>query len=238
MANANTGRVFAGPPPPLILLPPEQHPDERLRTDLLGPVVDAIPVPQLKDNAPPGTPLITGVPSVNNNLLTMATLSQLVPNIKIRQVHQSIKQILLHHNHRVVGSRRISQSVAALHAIKEYLTIAALKIPKSILEDAREKTLLLIHSVTNLMLPQPCRTDTKDNETFSEHNVTDLPLSKQIYQPNSLLQLQNGMLQLQKGMLHLVAETTKDTLKLSQNSDRRMIDYKILLRICKDSLRN
>jgi hypothetical protein len=67
----------------------------------------------------------------------MATLSQLVPNIKIGQVHQSIKQILLHHNHHVAGSRRISQSVAALRAIKEYLTIAELKIPKSILDDTR-----------------------------------------------------------------------------------------------------
>jgi hypothetical protein len=133
MANTNTRRVFAGPPPPLILLPPEQHPDERLRTDL-GPVVDAIPIPQLKDNAPPNTPLIT-VPSVNNNLLTMATLSQLVPNIKIGQVHQSIKQILPHHNQCVAGSRRISQSVAALRAIKEHLTIAELKVSKSILED-------------------------------------------------------------------------------------------------------
>jgi hypothetical protein len=74
---------------------------------------------------------------VNNNLLTLATLSQLVPNIKIGQVHQSIKQILPHHNHRVAGSRQISQSVAALRAVKEYFTIAELSIPKSILEDTR-----------------------------------------------------------------------------------------------------
>jgi hypothetical protein len=67
----------------------------------------------------------------------MATLSQLVPNITIGQVHQSIKQILPHHNHRVAGSRQISQSVAALRAVKEYLTIAQLKIPQSILDDTR-----------------------------------------------------------------------------------------------------
>jgi hypothetical protein len=75
------------------------------------------------------------------------------------------------------------------------------------------------------------RTNTEDNEMISEHNWTDLlllVLSEPIcQQQNSLLQLQNVTLQLQKGMLHL-AETAKDMLKLSQNFDRRMIDYKIL----------
>jgi hypothetical protein len=82
MANANapTARLgFEGPPAPLIVLPPEQHPDERLRTDL-GPAVDAIP-----NNAPTNTPLIGG-PAVNNNLLTMATLAHFIPNITIGQI--------------------------------------------------------------------------------------------------------------------------------------------------------
>jgi hypothetical protein len=77
------------------------------------------------------------------------------------------------------------------------------------------------------MLLPPNGTNTEDNETISEHNVTNLLLRKSIWQPNSLLQLQNMTLQLQKGMLPLVAETAKDIVKLSQNFDRRMIAYKI-----------
>jgi hypothetical protein len=72
--NANGPPNFAGHPNPLFLLPPEQHHDRQLRTDL-GPVIDAIPLPPLKDNAPPNTRLIT-TPSINNNLLTPATLAQ------------------------------------------------------------------------------------------------------------------------------------------------------------------
>jgi hypothetical protein len=67
----------------------------------------------------------------------MATLTHFIPNITIGQVHQSIIQILPHHNHHAAGSRRISQSVAALRAVNEYFTIAEIWIPKSILEDTR-----------------------------------------------------------------------------------------------------
>jgi hypothetical protein len=115
--NANSPPNIAGQPAPLFLLPPEQHHDWRLRTDL-GPVIDPIPLPPLKDNAPPNTRRIT-MPSVNNNLLTPATLAHYIPNITFGQVHQSIIQVLPNHNHRVAGNRRLSQSVAAVIAVKE-----------------------------------------------------------------------------------------------------------------------
>jgi hypothetical protein len=133
--NANGPPNVAGQPAPLFLLPPEQHHDWRLRTDL-RPVIDPIPLPQLKDNAPPNTRLIT-TPSVNNNLLTPATLAHYIPNITIGQVHQSIIQVLPNHNHRIAGNRRLSQSVAAVIAVKEYLSIAEVSISPNIIDDTR-----------------------------------------------------------------------------------------------------
>lgn len=109
--------------------------DENLYTNL-GDVFEPIPPPAIKDGVPQNTRLITITP-INNELLGNATLANYVPNMTIGQVQQSLNGILPHHGKRVAGNRRLSQSVAAMRAVKEYLRIAEFDIPSRILNDQR-----------------------------------------------------------------------------------------------------
>jgi len=122
-------------PAPMKLQAVQHHRNENLFTHL-GGVIDPIPHPNLKENAQAGTSLIDTA-SINNFILTEETALNYNEDIKIGEVRESIISILPHHNQRVPGNRRLRQSVAAMLAIKEYLTIAEYTTPQSILDDAR-----------------------------------------------------------------------------------------------------
>jgi len=128
-------QAINAPPDALFLQPATHHHDENLYSNL-GGVIDPIPVPEIKPGPPDATFLIT-VNQLHNQLMNATTHANFVPNIKIGHVHQSIVEILPHHDDRVPANRRLRQSVAAVRAVKEYLRIAEFNIPSRILNDKR-----------------------------------------------------------------------------------------------------
>jgi hypothetical protein len=92
----------------MILQGPKDSHEENCFTQC-GGVIDPVPVLDVKDGVL--------APANNNKMLTAATQAHENPNLTIGQVHQSIIAMLPQHNKHVTGSRPISKSIAAAHAI-------------------------------------------------------------------------------------------------------------------------